>query len=119
MMTKRKSGRPKIQVDFDQVDKLCAIHCTGEEIASVMGVDYDTLSARIKENFGINTSEYIKKKSMAGKASLRRMQFRSAENGSIPMQIWLGKQYLDQTEQAQTTLDLSESLRELAENLPD
>ena len=26
------------------------------------------------------------------------MQFRSAENGSVPMQIWLGKQYLEQKE---------------------
>lgn len=43
-------------------------------------------------------SQVYKKYSSTGKISLRRMQFRSAENGSVPMQIWLGKQYLEQKE---------------------
>ena len=32
------------------------------------------------------------------KSTLRRLQLKSAMAGSIPMQIWLGKQYLGQRE---------------------
>jgi len=31
-----------------------------------------------------------------GRSSLRRLQWKSATNGNITMQIWLGKQYLGQ-----------------------
>ena len=36
-----------------------------------------------------------------GRASLRRMQFKAAEQGNATMQIWLGKQYLDQKDHRQ------------------
>jgi hypothetical protein len=34
-----------------------------------------------------------------GKASLRRMQFKAAEDGNVTMLIWLGKQFLGQKDQ--------------------
>jgi hypothetical protein len=34
----------------------------------------------------------------SGRMSLRRMQYKSAMNGNVTMQIWLGKQYLNQME---------------------
>lgn len=40
-----KTGRPKIEIDFAEVDKLCQIQCTGEEIASFFGISYDTLES--------------------------------------------------------------------------
>lgn len=86
----------KKQIDFDVVDSLCNIQCTGEEIASVLGVDYDTLNARIKEKYGILFSDYFELKRGAGKASLRRMQWKAAEAGNNTMLVWLGKQYLGQ-----------------------
>ena len=33
-----------------------------------------------------------------GKAKLRDVQLKSAMSGNVTMQIWLGKQYLDQTD---------------------
>ena len=33
-----------------------------------------------------------------GNASLRRLQFKEAERGNVTMLIWLGKQWLGQTE---------------------
>lgn len=82
------------------VDKLCAIQCTGEEIASVLGVNYDTLNLRIKETYSQSFSDYFKSKSGAGKASLRRTQFELAKKNAA-MCIWLGKQYLGQREPEQ------------------
>ena len=93
-----KTGRPKIEVDFAEVDKLCQIQCTGEEIASFFGISYDTLERRCKEKFKVSLAEYIKEKSAKGKSSLRRMQWKAAMNGSVTMLIWLGKQYLGQAD---------------------
>jgi hypothetical protein len=95
--TTKKTGRPRKEVNFNLVDQLWKIQCTGEEIASVLDMDYDTLNARVKENFGIPFSDYFKRKSGAGKASLRRTQFELAKK-SAAMCIWLGKQYLNQRE---------------------
>ena len=93
-----KTGRPKIEVDFAEVDKLCQIQCTGEEIASFFGISYDTLERRCKEQFKVSLAEYIKEKSAKGKSSLRRLQWKAAMNGNVTMLIWLGKQYLGQAD---------------------
>jgi len=93
---------PKIKVDFEQVEKLCVLQCTGEEIASFLGIDYDTLNARVKEKYKISTSEYIKRNGAKGKASLRRSQWKSAiEDGNVTMQIWLGKNMLGQRDRSE------------------
>ncbi len=89
-------GAPKKQVDYKILDGLCAIQCTGEEIASVLDIDYDTLNTRIKEDTGLTFSDYFKQKQTKGKASLRRFQWKQAEAGDKTMLIWLGKQYLGQ-----------------------
>ena len=97
-----KEGRPKKDIDFDMVSKLCAIQCTGEEIAAILEVDYDTLNARVKEKFKKSFSDYFKKENERGKASLRRLQWKTAESGNVTMQIWLGKQYLAQSDKQET-----------------
>lgn len=80
---------------------MCRLHCTGEECASVLKVDYDTLNKRIQEKYGFGFSDYYKKQSGSGKVSLRRAQWRSALEGNVAMMIWLGKQYLGQTEKTE------------------
>ena len=95
-------GRPKknlSQKEWDSVKYMAMIHCTGEEIAGVMQMDYDTLNRNCKEKYGYPISEYIKRNQSNGKMSLRRMQWKSAENGNVTMQIFLGKQWLGQKEQ--------------------
>ena len=91
-------ARPKIEIDFDMVKKLCAIQCTGQEIADVLDVSYDTLERRVKEVYQISFADYIKKHSANGKMSLRRKQHEVAMSGNTTMLVWLGKQYLGQTD---------------------
>ena len=52
-------ARPLIEIDWSQVDKMCEIHCTGEEQASILGVDYDTLNSACKREKGQNFSDYL------------------------------------------------------------
>ena len=108
---KNKGGRPKKEIDFNLVKNLCGIQCTGEEIASVVNVSYDTLALRIKEVYKESFAEYYKKASAGGKASLRRTQFELAKK-SPAMCIWLGKQYLGQREPDNIMLQERETIPE-------
>lgn len=117
-------GRPKKNLtpkDWDSVDYMCMIHCTGEEIAGVLNIDYDTLNRNCKEQKGMFISEYIKQKSNGGKMSLRRAQWKAAENGNVTMQIWLGKQWLNQTDKSEVSVAMNDddSIKEMEEYFRD
>ena len=83
-------------IEWEKVDRLCRMQCTGEEIASLFNIDYDTLDKYCKKEYKKGFGEYRKFKAEGGKASLRRRQWLTAEGGNAVMQIWLGKQYLGQ-----------------------
>lgn len=95
-------SRPRKEVNWDQVETMCEIHCTGEEQAAILGMHYDTLDARCREEHGVSFSEYFKQKSAGGKMSLRRRQFTTAMDGNTSMLIWLGKNWLGQKDQSET-----------------
>lgn len=62
-----------------------------------MRVSEDTVERRCKEHYGETFAEIYKKLSAVGKSSLRRTQFKMAERNTA-MAIWLGKQYLGQSD---------------------
>ena len=77
---------------------MCEVHCTGEEQAAILGIDYDTLNRACKREKKCSFAEYFKQKSSGGKMSLRRRQFTTAMDGNPTMLIWLGKMWLGQQE---------------------
>ena len=101
------AGRPKKKIDYDLVGKLAAIQCTEIEIAGILDISERTLQ-RDAEFCRI----YALKKD-SGKASLRRMQWKKAEEGNATLLIWLGKQYLGQRDKQEmehsggTSLDIT------------
>ena len=92
-------ARPLAQIDWDQVDKMCAIHCTGEEQAAVLGLDYDTLNRACHREHNCSFADYFRQKASNGKMSLRRKQYTAAMDGNTTMLVWLGKNWLGQTDQ--------------------
>ena len=86
-------GRPRIQFDLDEVEKLGILQCTYEEVAAFFGCHVDTITQRMKQKA---FSEAFTKGRDNGKSSLRRAQYRAAINGNVSMMIWLGKQWLGQ-----------------------
>ena len=92
----RKNGSIN-NINKDQFEKLCALQCTEQEIASFFDVCTDTLETFCKNEYNCRFSEVFKKKKDVGKISLRRTQFKQAEK-STSMAIWLGKQYLGQAD---------------------
>lgn len=94
-------ARPRIELNLEQLKSLVRIHATAEECASVLGMCADTLDTRLKELGFAGFSEFYKKYLHEGKISLRRLQWKKAQEGNTPMLIWLGKQMLGQKDQVE------------------
>lgn len=90
-------ARPRLVIDEDQVKKLAAIQCSNEEMASVLNCSKDTLERRY--------AAIIKDGRASGRMSLKRKQYEVAMSGNVGMLIWLGKQYLDQSEKMVQHID--------------
>jgi hypothetical protein len=90
-------GATQQVVDPNEVTKLAAIGCTDREIAEWVGITEGTL----RYNFN---SELIKGKGQLVH-SLRRAQIQTALSGNATLLIWLGKQYLGQTDAPTNTED--------------
>jgi hypothetical protein len=74
----------------------------------------------IEDTYDKSFSDIYKSLSEGGKSSLRRWQFKKAQDGSVPMLIWLGKQYLGQRDRTEYTENVtSEKLDSLLEQLDD
>jgi hypothetical protein len=93
-----KIGRPKKVIDFEALERLCMIQCTGEEIADYFNINYDTLDRIIKDEYNMSFSEYFAKNKGKGRMSLRRAQYTAAMKGNTTMLVWLGKNWLSQTD---------------------
>ena len=113
------AGRPLKEIDQSLFEKYCRYGGTLEEIADYFECDADTINAWCKRTYKQTFSEVLKKHGAFLNLSLRRAQLRSAlgsdekieylpdgtkivtkgQTPSIPMQIWLGKQRLGQTDQ--------------------
>lgn len=96
-------ARPRIEIDLEQFQKLCAIQCTLGEISSWFKCSEDTIERWCKRELKMSFADAFKTWSADGKISLRRTQFRMAET-NVSMAIWLGKQYLGQKEQQEIKL---------------
>ena len=104
------AGRPKKEIDYTTVEKLANIQCTQDEIASFLGISTRTLQR--DEQF----MELFNRGRENGKMSLRRIQWRHAEK-SVPMAIWLGKQYLGQRDKVEYTDDGMKAINDNINNI--
>jgi len=97
---KKKMGRPLVPIDWPLAEKLAKIQCTAKEIASVLNINPDTLADRCKRDHELTFSDWFKKHSDGGKASLRRSLWNMAtgDRPSAAVAIWLSKNYLGMSE---------------------
>ena len=90
-------ARPRKNIDKNFFENLCALQCTLQEIASAFDCSEDTIERWCERTYGTGFAEVFKQKRGRGKISLRRSQFKLAEKNAA-MAIWLGRQYLGQTD---------------------
>ena len=98
-------ARPRKEIDKKNFESMCAYQCTQEEICAFLGVTDKTLSNWCKKTYGLRFSEVFRQKREMGKMSLRRKQWKLADT-SASMAIFLGKNYLGQTDQVETKIEL-------------
>lgn len=96
------AGRPRIELDRDQIMRMASCMCTVEEIAYVMGCSKDTIER--------NYMDVLEEGRAKGRASLRRKQYEVAMTGDKSMLIWLGKQLLGQSEKLDSNVTYIEQI---------
>jgi len=86
-------ARPEAKIDLIELEKLCAMQCSVEEIADYFSVSVRTIQNRRKQRqFG----DAMRRGEVRGRVSIRRAQFRLVEAGNVPMIIWMAKVRLGQ-----------------------
>ena len=111
-------ARPLTKIDKIQFEKLCEIQCTKLEIAGFFDCSESTIDRWVKKTYKTCFDAIFEQKCQKGRISLRRVQFQEALKGNTALLIWLGKQYLGQTdvEKAERKL-IGEKLNEIHETI--
>lgn len=99
--TVNKGGRPYKVIDYDLLETFASLQCTDGEIATGLGISPDTMTKR-KQDDDRFLHAYMRGREK-GKTTLRRLQWKRASAGSDTMLVWLGKQYLGQTDRQEHT----------------
>lgn len=109
-----KVGRPRKEINKKIFENLCSRQCTMADICAVLDITDKTLSGWCRRTYGKSFSEVFEIKRRIGFASLRNTQFKLAEK-SAAMAIFLGKQYLGQSDKDDWQRRYDEKLLELKE----
>lgn len=95
---KNKPGRPRSivadEATLERLKLIASAQHTQPEAAALLEVSLATFEGFLRAEK--KAREIWDAGRESGKASLRRMQFKTAQAGNTTMQIWLGKQYLGQ-----------------------
>lgn len=83
--------RPESNIDLEELEKLCAMQCTDQEIASILGVSTRTIERRRKVQ---SFREAMERGKAKGRVSVRRNLFRLATSGNLGANIFLAKNLL-------------------------
>ena len=115
--------RPRVNIDLGELEKLCVLQCTDQEIAGFFGVSTRTIERRRK---GRRFREVMERGQAKGRISVRRNLFRLAGGDSAVAAIFLAKNHLglkdvvgnehSGPEGAPIPVSLAETLRESMKN---
>ena len=109
-----KGGRPPVNIDKRLFETLCGLQCTRDEIAYALNCHKDTLVKWCKREYGKTFEQVFNEKRAAGKVSLRRSQWKLAEK-SPAMAIFLGKNYLGQSDRQDLELSGKVNITSIAD----
>jgi hypothetical protein len=87
------AGRKPVAIDLVELEKLCTLQCTNEEISAWFNCSIRTIETYAKKP---EFAEVMARGRAKGRISVRRTQMKLMESGSAAVAIWLGKQLLGQ-----------------------
>jgi hypothetical protein len=85
------AGRKAVKIDLLELEKLCALQCTDEELAAWFGVSARTLERRRRQ---AAFAEVMERGKARGRLSLRRQLFTLSGKGNVAAAIFLAKNIL-------------------------
>ncbi len=87
------------RIDLTQLEQLCMLQCSDQELASWFGVAETKIQQLRKRR---SFREATERGRVKGRILVRRAQMRMLEKGSATMARWLGKQILKQGDHVET-----------------
>lgn len=97
---KTRRGRPKIEIDYDKIERMAEVGCTKREISYILDIHEDTLARRAE------AVEAYDRGAENCKVRLRRAMMHNAIDKLNPaIQIFLSKQMLGYSDQGSASTD--------------
>lgn len=118
-VTRDDSRKREHTLDLEKVKTWAQVGCTESEIAGLLGVSQDWFSRAVKNSHELESAIIGGQVEM--KQGLRSAQVRLALTGHAGMLIWLGKQFLGQSDkqevkqETQVNVTLQNAMREIRE----
>ncbi len=107
-----EGGRPRIEFDLQELERLCGLQCTQADLAGWFNVTQRTIEFRIAEETvydhdgaQLTFKQIMERGYSKGRVSLRRRQMAAADAGNATMLVWLGKNVLGQRDNIEVTGD--------------
>lgn len=110
-MAKHAGGRPRDEFDWHLVESLAMLETTeafiaerlilkdGDEVnAKSIQAKIKIIQRRITERYMCSFVQFRQQRLESRRLQLRQWQWKAAEKGNTAMLIWLGKQYLNQSD---------------------
>jgi hypothetical protein len=91
MKPDQRTGRPEADIEMEELEELCAMQCTDEEIAAWFGVSVRTIERRRKT---AEFNDVMDRGKAKGRVSLRRSLWKIANAGNPAANIFLSKNLL-------------------------
>jgi IS30 family transposase len=89
------------KIDPAVLEALVSVMCTEREIADYFQVSTDSIQRFVKRTWGMTYTAFYEEKSARAKVSLRRKQFQCAMQSNTALLIFLGKNWLGQTDKVE------------------
>ena len=86
------AGRKPVSIDMEQLERVCGLQCTHEEVAALFGVTVRTIERRCQREPAF--ADVMKRGRAKGRISVRRELFQQAAKGNAQALIFLAKNEL-------------------------
>lgn len=103
-----RTGRPKIEIDWEELKKLCEIQCSAEEIAFWFRCSVDTIERKVRQKYNTTFAEYKAQNEARGRVALRRALMQLALKGNLGAIIWAMKNYMGMSDKIDQKIDAIE-----------
>lgn len=103
-MEKNKGGRPEKIIDWDKLNAALQYGINLRDAAFFCDCSQDTLSVKIKENFGLSFPEYREKKMVKTRLTLLQKAHTIATSGNVTMLIFCLKNLCGWADKQETSI---------------